>query len=217
MKGIIIDGVASSGKTSILRHLHSKISEQYPSSTKFFISEHYTERMLEHLKEKGALTGTHIKEHMGSIIANLNNFQKMLDKSKFANNPKGADIFVTLERFILTHMASMDMGNQYSTQEAKHHFETLGKMGFKQVVLVIPKSVFKERLMSTLVHRNDAWREHLYSRGGEKEVVEYYVNWQENFLDHTKKFQDVIETLVIEVKDNNYIEYSNMIYNHCFN
>ena len=217
MKGIIIDGVASSGKTSILKHLHAKISEKYPSSTRFFMSEHYTERMLEHLKERGDLTGIHIKDHMESIIGTLKNFQEMLDKSKFVNNPKGANMFVTLERFILTHMASINMENQYSLQDARSHFEALGKMGFKQVLLVIPEPNFKDKIMSTLVHRNEAWKEHLYSRGGENEIVSYYMNWQENFLNHAKKFQDAIDTLVVEVKDDDYAKYSDIIFNNCFN
>ncbi len=212
-----MDGVASSGKTSILKHLHRKILEQNPSSTKLFISEHYTERILEHLKESGELTGVHIKEHVEKIIGIIADFQGMLDKSKFRNNPKGANLFVTLERFILTHITSLDIENDYTIKEARNHFETIGKMGIKQVLLVIPEARFKEKLMSTIEHRNEAWKEHLYSKGSEKEIVAYYLNWQNNFLKYADIFKDAIDTLIVEVKDNNYAEYSDIIFNYCFN
>ncbi|OGY94165.1 MAG: hypothetical protein A2406_01655 [Candidatus Komeilibacteria bacterium RIFOXYC1_FULL_37_11] len=215
MKGIIIDGVVSSGKTSILKHLHRLISEQNPTSTKFFISEHYTERMLEHLKDKGELDGSHIKAHVDQLIHTLASFQSMLDNSKFRDNPKGADLFVTLERFILTHLSSVDIGDKYSLDEVKAHFEILNKLGVKQVALIIPESRLKENIMSTLQYRNDAWLDYLYSRGGEKEIIEYYINWQNNFLEYINKFKDIIDTLVIEVKDQDYLQYSNTIFNSC--
>jgi len=69
--------------------------------------------------------------------------------------------------------------------------------------------------MSTLQYRNDAWLDYLYSRGGEKEIIEYYINWQNNFLEYINKFKDIIDTLVIEVKDQDYLQYSNTIFNSC--
>lgn len=217
MKGIIIDGVASSGKTSILKIIHNKLSEQYPSSTKFFISEHYTERMLEHLKESGELNGFHIKEHFDKIIKTFTSFQNMLNNSKFKNNPKGADFFVTIERFILTQMASLDIENNYSIEEAKKHFKSMGDLGIKQVVLIIPKHNFKEKILSTINYRNEIWRNHLFSRGNEDDIVNYYINWQNKFLDYTNKFKDSIDTIIIEINDDNYNKYSDLIINKCFN
>jgi hypothetical protein len=89
-------------------------------------------------------------------------------------------------------------------------------MGIKQVILVIPEINFKEKIMSTLAYRNEDWKKHLYSKGGEKEIVDYYMNWQKNLLDSAKKFQDVMDTLIIEVNDDDYMKYSDMIFNYCF-
>jgi len=61
MRGIIIDGVTASGKTSIIKNLNISLSESKPPMTKFFISEHYTERMLEHLKDDDQLIGGEVK------------------------------------------------------------------------------------------------------------------------------------------------------------
>lgn len=211
-----MDGVASSGKTSILKDLHAKILEQYPTSTKLFISEHYTERMLEHLKESGALNGIHVKKHIASIVNNLADFQNMLNQSKFAFNPKSTNTFVTLERFILTHLTSLPIEKDYSIDEARHHFSQLNEMGLGQVVLVVPKENLKERLLSTIKYRNDVWKKHLFSRGNEDEIVLYYLNWQQNFINYADKFKNSIDTLVLDVKDADYTKYSNIILNHFF-
>ncbi len=211
MRGIIIDGVAGSGKSSILNYIQRKIQEKYPSSTKFFISEHYTERMLEHLRDEKKLNGFHIKSHISRIIENLRMYQQMLDKSKFSQNPQGADIFVTLERFLLTHFTSMDIENEYTIDEAKSHLNILNNLGIKQIVLVVPESRLKESILSTMNHRNERWKEHLYSRGTEKEIIAYYSNWQNKFLSYVNKFKDHIETKIIHVQNNNYQNYGNLI------
>lgn len=211
MKGIIIDGVAASGKSTILKNIHSKIIEVKPSMTKFFISEHYTERMLEHLKERGELDGSHIKDHISQIIESIVTYQNMLNNSKFSSNPSGADIFVTLERFLLTHFTSMDIEGTYSLKEAESHFDSLNKLGIKQIALVIPESRLKDSIMSTLNYRNDKWKEYLYSKGNEEEIIAHYSNWQSKFLYYIDKFKNHIDTKVIEIKDNNYSYYSNEI------
>ena len=95
------------------------------------------------------------------------------------------------------------------------HFSN--NMDIKQVVLTIPQEHFKERLLSTLKYRNDTWKEHLYSRGNEDEVIAYYLKWQEEFLDYADKFKDSIDTLIVEIKDTDYKKYSDLIFNHCFN
>jgi len=216
MRGIIIDGVAGSGKSSILNYIHSEIHKKYPSSTKFFISEHYTERMLEHLRDKKELNGFHIKSHVSRIIENLRMYQQMLDKSKFSQNPQGADIFVTIERFLLTHFASMDIESEYSVDEAKSHFNTLNKLGIKQIALIIPESRLRESILSTLNYRNEKWKEHLYSKGTEKKIVESYLNWQKRFMNYVAKFRDHIETKVIEIQNNNYQNYGELIIDSYF-
>ena len=94
MRGIILDGVSASGKSSILALVQQRIVKEYPSSTKLFISEHYTQRMLEHELEAKTLSADHVEQHVDEIIDNLDRYQDMLNKSKFANNPSGAEAFV---------------------------------------------------------------------------------------------------------------------------
>ena len=212
MKGIIIDGVAGSGKTTILKKVHSRIFKIEPSATKLFISEHYTERMLEHLKENGKLDGKYIKNHTEKIIGTLAAYQDMLNGSKFSTDPKGVEIFATLERFILTHFSSMHIENKYSIGEAKSHYETLARMGIKQVVLTVPESRMKKQILSTLNYRNEVWKDYLYSKGDEREIINGYIQWQKNFMKYVNIFRDSIDTTIIEVKDKNYNSYSDRIF-----
>lgn len=141
----------------------------------------------------------------------------MLKQSKFSNDPKGAESFVTLERFILTHMASLNnIEDKYTIEEAKRHFSFLNELGVKQVALIIPEPLLKDKIMSTLNYRNEKWKEYLYSKGNEKDILEYYNNWQNKFLYYIDKFKDVIETSVIEVKNDDYAAYGNVILDKFF-
>lgn len=212
MKGVIIDGVAASGKTSILKLLQKKIIEEKPNISKLFISEHYTQRMLEHLAENGKLNGAHVKNHVSDIIRALNVFQDMLKKSKFINNPKGAEMVVILERFILTHLSAAPLEDHYKHEEISKHFQKLSDLGFSQVVLAIPEDKILERIMSTTKYRNDKWKEYLLSKGTESQIKEYYENWQKRILNYVNKYKNDIQTEIITVVDNDYSAMANMIY-----
>ncbi len=43
----IIEGVVGSGKTTLIREMQQLLAIKYPARTKIYISEHYTERVLE--------------------------------------------------------------------------------------------------------------------------------------------------------------------------
>lgn len=213
MKGIIIDGVAASGKTSIIKQLQKKIIKEKPNISKLFISEHYTQRMLEHLAESGKLNGTHVKNHVSDIIRALNVFQDMLKKSKFIDNPNGAEMIVVLERFVLTHISSAPLENHYKHEEISKHFRLLSSLGFSQIVLAIPEDKILERIISTTKYRNDKWKEYLLSKGTESQIKEYYKNWQKRLLYYVEKYKGSINTEIIIIEDENYSSISDMIYN----
>ncbi|MFA6421844.1 MAG: hypothetical protein WCV92_00335 [Candidatus Buchananbacteria bacterium] len=207
MKGIIIDGVASSGKTMIFQLLQKKLVEFKPSTTKLFISEHYTQRMIEHLRDDGSLNGGDIKKHIEKIITVLSEFQNMLEASKFNNQQANADSIVVLERFILTHFVSQKNEDDFSIDDAKIYFTKLKNFNIKQILLIIPQNKIRERIMSTLNYRNDAWKEYLLSKGSEDQIIEEYIKWQEKCIKYAGIFKDFIDTEVIEVKENDYDNY----------
>jgi type IV secretory pathway ATPase VirB11/archaellum biosynthesis ATPase len=54
--GWIMEGTVASGKTTLIQALQQILIAKYPPRTKIFISEHYTERVLEDQKASGNLT-----------------------------------------------------------------------------------------------------------------------------------------------------------------
>jgi len=212
MQGIIIDGVVASGKSAILRFLDKKITEREPSLSRIFLSEHYTQRMLEHLRDEGKLSGNHIIRHIDSIISSLENFHQMLNNSKFKDNPKKADLFVILERFILTHLSSNELSkNYYDLDAAKKHFAKIASFNISQLALIIPEDLMEDRIMSTINYRNDKWKEFLFSLGDKDDIANYYKNWQRRFIENIEQCKSIINTIIIEVKDNDFEGYSEVI------
>jgi uridine kinase len=52
ISGWIIEGVVASGKTTFIKELQQILANKHPARTKVYISEHYTERVLENEKAK---------------------------------------------------------------------------------------------------------------------------------------------------------------------
>jgi hypothetical protein len=213
MRGIILDGVSASGKSSILALVQQRIVKEYPSSTKLFISEHYTQRMLEHELEAKTLSADHVEQHVDEIIDNLDRYQDMLNKSKFANNPSGAEAFVTIERFLLTFLATQEIDlSDYSEYKAQQQLKKLGDLNITQYLLVLSESNLKEHIARTLTHRNDKWAEYINSRGGVNGLVKHSLEWQEYFISLADTFKDVITTEIIEINDWNYEKIANKLF-----
>lgn len=218
MKGIILEGVSASGKSTVLKLLQKKILDEKPNSTKLFISEHYTQRMLEHKLEAGELDFKTVQNHVDKVINNIKTYQKMLDESKFASNPSGAEAFITLERFLLTFIATHHntLDNIYSTKVAHKQFQNLKSMSITQYVLVLSKDRLKENLERTLTHRNEFWASYVESKGGVDGMAQTSFEWQERILSLTKELQNSIVTKVLEVGDWNYQGIAKEIYDDVY-
>lgn len=215
MKGIILEGVSASGKSTILNLIQKRIIEEYPSSTKFFISEHYTQRMLEHEAEAEALTSELVKRHVEKIIRNLNTYQTMLDRSKFATRPSGAEAFVTIERFLFTFLATQSNHlEDYLAIDIEHQLNKLSKMNIRQYILTLSKERLKEHIDRTLTHRNAQWADYVYKKGGVDGIVEQSMKWQGNLVELVDKYKHVIDTKIIPIKDWNYEMIADTIFNN---
>lgn len=211
MRGIIIDGVAGSGKTTIIKSLNQRIFEKEPLASRIFLSEHYTQRILENPDGQIKPTKDRINNHIENIISSLEMFQAMLIGSKFADDPGQADLFVVLERFVLTHLTSLP--ESYGLNEATQHLQKLSSLNFIQIALITPEEMMTERVLSTFKYRNDKWKDYLYSIGNEEEIVKYYLDWQRKFLSYVDLCKNSISTFVIEIKNNNFDSYAQKIMN----
>lgn len=213
MKGLIIDGVVASGKSSIIKYLQQKLVETYPYRSKFFLSEHYTERILEKSKENNLLAARQAKQHIQNILETLQRYDEMLKKSKFSTRPQNAELILLVERFILTHFASLEDRRGYSLEEARKQFILINKYNIKQIVLEVPEEYLKERIMSTVNYRNDEWHKYLYSTGDEDQIIQRFRGWQNRLIKYANTFSDIVETIRIEVYHSDYESYAKDIFN----
>lgn len=213
MKGIILDGVAAAGKSTTLQYLQSRIILEKAGSTKLFISEHYTQRVLEEKIHSGVLDAATLAAHIDLIVHGLGEYQQMLDSSKFAQKPARAEIFVTVERFLLTYFATLpDILESYTKQKMRHQFTELASFGLAHYLLVLSPEKIRENISKTLAHRNAMWASHIESKGGLEKAVEEYVAWQQHLLDFSRYCVSDIRTEIIELKDQTYEEIANQIY-----
>ena len=217
MRGIILEGISASGKSSILTLIQQRILQEYPASTKLFISEHYTQRMLEHKLETQNLTSDHIEDHVDKIISNLGMYQDMLNQSKFAGRLSGADVFVTIERLLLTFLATQGaITADYSEVSAKKQLGQLSELNIRQHLLVLSENTLRDHIARTLTHRNDQWAQYVESKGGIDKLTSESLEWQDNFLSQAKRYKDVIKTEIVKVEGWNYEEIANRVFENEF-
>ncbi|MEP7166449.1 MAG: hypothetical protein ABI758_00540 [Candidatus Woesebacteria bacterium] len=217
MQGIIIDGVASAGKTSVLKILQNKILENKFSSSKLFISEHYTQRMLEQAVENHEISGLMVQKHITTLIKSLDVYHKMLIRSKFALDPRGAEAFVTIERFILTYLATQpSLVEGYGLKKIAKHFKHMNKMNIKQYIFTLSSQNIEKNVSQTLKHRNKGWADYINARGGIKTVCSDYILWQENIVNFAHQFSGSINTEIVNLDNNNYEEIAQNIFDNDF-
>jgi thymidylate kinase len=221
MLGSIIEGVTGSGKSRILEILHKRLLYTYPLNSRLFLNEHYTERMVEHLKEQSSLNEEIVLEHARRILQPLELYKELIDNSKFQSGFSNASMIVTLERFVLTHLVNLEMqGRQLWDEDfpLKLHsfFHIVGAIGLKQIILYISLDSLSHRILSTMRYRNKAWKDYLLSIGNEKEILDHYGTWQENLLRAARNVEEQIDTLFIDVSDDNYENHAERIFEYVF-
>ena len=216
MRGIIIEGILASGKSSVLRHVHKRLQDEMPHSTKLFISEHYTQRMLEHALENNTLNSQMVKRHIDQIIDQLQMYQLMLDESKFTMKPSGAQAFVTIERFLLTFLATQSGRalQDYSLKDVRVQLDKVRQLNITQYIFVLSKDRLRKHIKRTLTHRNDQWAAYIEAKGGLDRMVEESMEWQTNLLSLSESLKEFMPTKNIEITNWDYKKVADTIYNN---
>ena len=159
ISGWIIEGVVASGKTTFIKQLQQILANKHPARTKIYISEHYTERVLENEKAKGSLTAQATISLASNIVEELEGIASWKSKSKFCHNQDNAVIDSTLERFLGSRHANLQAMNLWfpnSQDESKiiDIYNRLEILGFSVVILKLPDSLINQALASTKLYRN---------------------------------------------------------------
>ncbi len=204
MKGIFLEGVSTSGKSTISKHMRVGLQSDRPSSSLLFLSEHYTQRALEHLKESQSITSEILFTHLSKILDTLEHYQKLLNQSKFVENPGNAEMFIIGERFLITHLIDSCI---ISVDQQKDLLQRLYSLNIKYIVIKIPEDEMSQRISSSMERRDQKWREYLLRRcGGMDGIIKYHIDWQNKCLKFADDFANIMDIQVIEVPHDSYKE-----------
>lgn len=204
ISGWIVEGVVASGKTTLIQELQQTLANRHPARTKVYISEHYTERILENEKAKGSLTAQATIELASNIVEELERIAAWKSESKFCHNQGNAVIDSTLERFLGSHYANLKALNLWhsnSQDESKiiDIYNRLEILGFSIVILKLPDSLISQAVASTKLYRNTAWSQYLKTIGNDEEVESYYLNWQNKLFEFYHTLSEYIEIKILMV------------------
>ncbi len=204
ISGWIIEGVVASGKTTLIKQLQQILANRYPARTKIYISEHYTERVLEDEKSRGSITAQVTIDLASKIVKELEGIAAWKSESKFCYNQNNAVINSTLERFLGSHYANLKTMNLWyanSQDESRiiNIYNRLSILGFSVVILKLPDSLISQAVASTKLYRNAAWCQYLETIGNDEEVGSYYLNWQNNLFEFYNTLSEQIEIKILMV------------------
>jgi hypothetical protein len=206
MRGCILEGVTASGKSTIFRRIQQKLVEEHPAQTKLLYSEHYTERMLEHLREANELTELAVAEHLKALLQPLQMLSGKKARSKFAGRSGNASAIAVLERFLLGHVANMRTQDQRrwrgSRQEDTFVADLYGAADeccLSRIILCCGDDGLARRILSTRRYRNAAWSAHLQTIGGDDRIVEHYRTWQSHLLEFASRYQAQIKPIYVVI------------------
>ena len=200
MAGLILEGVCTSGKSTILKHISN--SERYiQMETKIQLNEFMTERIIEYprpkMEERIKLLQNYVE-----IIDNLNsNFYNSRFKEVQQSEVKP---YYLLERFHLTHSVE-----ELNFLPFKHIDKKLNELNFKLVILTIDENIISKRLKDSFERRNDSWHRYIMSFGGIECASEKYKNMQEKLVEYSKL--TALDVKVINTSKCNWQEYTDEI------
>jgi hypothetical protein len=206
MRGCILEGVTACGKSTIFRRIQQKLVQEHPAQTKLLYSEHYTERVLEHLREASELTEFAVVGHLKELLQPLKMLSGKKARSKFAGRSGNASVIAVFERFLLGHVANMRTQDQRrwagSGQEdafVADLYGAAGDCGLARIVLRCDDDGLTRRILSTRKYRNAAWLAHLQTIGGDDRVVEHYRTWQSHLLEFADRHHAQIKPIYVVI------------------
>lgn len=161
MKIIILEGIATSGKTSVKNKLADAFVEK---GINFSIIE----------EDKTLMPILHNTDKQVSID---------LLKTVIGNALKEKKDFIIFDRLFFTHIFRTK-----SSIEDFREIENLIKNQSFLVFLKIDEENIPERIMYARQHRDKSWNEYVSKKGSDEEIYQYYINQQRlllNLLKHT--------------------------------
>jgi thymidylate kinase len=186
MRGIIVEGVTASGKSTILRSLQQRLAIERPTTTKLILSEHYTERVLEDARASHTLTHNKTLQHITELVSTIEQINSWKVNGKFADISGNSEIIVLVERFYGAHVANLESLGvsvpQTILQSLATLYDRLASIGMSIAILTVQPELLPAAVADTRGNRNQEWSNYLDSIGDREAINAHFLNWQERLV-----------------------------------
>lgn len=179
MNGLILEGIAGSGKSTMLRALIAhECWTRKPYLSSIVLSEHQTQRVLE---AKERRVGLQIADHLdllAEIVGMLEQFNRRLLQMDWAERRRdGQKLAYVLERFHLSHVYHYPgMAWDYVQPIDRRLFP----LNAKVCILTLEKHVVRQRILGDT---KKLWKTYLETIGSsEEEILAHFWRQQEQLM-----------------------------------
>lgn len=184
MKIVILEGIATSGKSTITKVLKRKLQEQGKS----VLAVTEEETLMPILDDTSTKT-------------NLYRCKELL--KKYLN--KKSD-YIIFDRFYFSHIFRSDSAKA-SFAEILSSLQTEDVLA---VLLTIPEDKISDRIFSSTAHRDPSWEDFIMKKGETREeIAKYYIEQQNIFLSLFNATE--LRHITIDSSKNNYDELADII------
>ncbi len=155
----------------------------------------------------GELTEDRVLTHLNALLLPVRQLKVQKSDSKFADRAGNTDVLVVFERFLLGHVANMQMQNtdhwtgtrRWDTEIAALYAST-DVCGLTRIVLRCCDDDLGRRILATRAHRNEAWSAFLNTTGDDDQVVAHYRMWQSHLLALADQHREAIKPVFVDIK-----------------
>ncbi|MGD8190894.1 hypothetical protein ACQCN2_13030 [Brevibacillus ginsengisoli] len=198
-RGLIVEGIPGSGKTSTIRQLQKLPEFGQRESTSFLLfGEEITQRTLELRNREGLLSVDDHESLLGELLFPLEQQQKRFAERGWNGEEKDLQFLFLFERFHLTHATYYSDLAGWNYQPIE---ERLSNLSAKGCLLVMSPEVMQERIIDSRPFTR--WRNYIARYGDTNQaIIEHYVRQQEALLREVKR--SLLDWLVVDTTQANW-------------
>lgn len=185
VKGIIVEGVAGSGKSSAIRAiLDSEVWRKKNHISSIVLSEHQTQRVLEAREKTGDLRKEDHFTLLSDIVGMIEKYQQRLGQMDWASrNREAQKLPFLLERFHFSHVFHYP---GMTWEDVAGIDQRLSALDTKVCVLSIDADVMFERIVKD--YRKNGFQNYIRQFGNnDKEIVLHFQKQQEKLFELVKR------------------------------